>query len=1076
MNLREYITSDSNIYLAIYSMKSYVFEPELLDRKDKILFNTLLDNFDEKKNSEMISKVRERLNLILDKDNYFETKVFFKPKDTVKNEFEFRPIHTANLVELIAMVSLLNILIYEIPSKKDNYKLKLSNFSRLIPSNFYGNRVSLEPEQLFKPWETQYSKYTKKANEYFNRFYNTKEYKFEVKLDLKNFFPSVNPRVLLGIFNESMLVTLSESDKKLINKIIYKLMVCKVINIESEKSIKTYYGYCMDNKEYDLAFFLENNFGMGILQGLPQSYFFGNICMTKISEIFKAAFEGKSVYYVDDSYLYTNIELGCSDDNSSGSSFQNKIIEINKIIDSEINIKYLDEDQKCVLGKEFKFFLEEIEKNKRAFKIQVHETGKSFFTKIGEIDNGERYLKNLSREASNIKFEISNLFSIDEIESLIRKNEALLDIVVKELDKIKENEKINISYYEKLLRYYKFFKYRKIKLNLIRNEQNMEYSNEKEINDLFEEIRDKTTQNEFIDLYKNGIWQVQMSILVNNITRPSAIRRLKKYINKIIKLVYGIEYSNCSYIKKYFSGFIKNIEIPKESTKYKSLRLLAEKKVKIYGNKGISTFCKCSDELFEFNDKFLSMIKIVDKNSDKLKKLFFNAFFSTIFKATISDDFLIFSSKISGLSYNELRILLYLRNEYFDYEEFKIFINKISKTKSESNIDNSIFAIVDILKRYVRKAEYIDNLVLVHKFTCEMWKNGSKHLYFYTLHNQEHAIDLIKNIVKIIKSIGYLKIKGYDYYLLFISCYLHDISMVKIAKKDDFFLDKEKSELIINSFIDDWENMNNIDEQKKKILEVYFRVDSFFENLIRSNHPKDSSYEIRKNSGLNFLDMSTREFVAEISEGHGMLAEDIYYVKGNASEKLINMKFNKILLRFADLLDMSEYRVSVPILNNNINNMEDVSLFHWISHLLTKGYEIKSEYEINNSSGNFIYPDKITENIIISIYVSISQFSKLKSRDCKNIIIKEFRQDGFEIEFNNKKNEICSARDTCNFLCKWFTKKNEYLIGEMIELERYLNRVPSEERFYKTKIKIKVVIDESTKISDEHFDILRKMI
>ena len=48
------------------------------------------------------------------------------------------------------------------------------------------------------------------------------------------------------------------------------------------------------------------------------------------------------------------------------------------------------------------------------------------------------------------------------------------------------------------------------------------------------------------------------------------------------------------------------------------------------------------------------------------------------------------------------------------------------------------------------------NLILVHKYTCDVWKNGSKHLYFYTLHNQEHAVDLIQNSLKIIRAIDYI--------------------------------------------------------------------------------------------------------------------------------------------------------------------------------------------------------------------------------------------------------------------------------------------------------------------------------
>ena len=45
---------------------------------------------------------------------------------------------------------------------------------------------------------------------------------------------------------------------------------------------------------------------------------------------------------------------------------------------------------------------------------------------------------------------------------------------------------------------------------------------------------------------------------------------------------------------------------------------------------------------------------------------------------------------------------------------------------------------------------------------------------------------------------------------------------------------------------------------------------------------------------------------------------------------------------------MSEHRVSKPILNHNIDNMSLTSAFHWVSHLLTDGYDLISKYKINS--------------------------------------------------------------------------------------------------------------------------------
>ena len=59
---------------------------------------------------------------------------------------------------------------------------------------------------------------------------------------------------------------------------------------------------------------------------------------------------------------------------------------------------------------------------------------------------------------------------------------------------------------------------------------------------------------------------------------------------------------------------------------------------------------------------------------------------------------------------------------------------------------------------------------------------------------------------------------------------------------------------------------------------------------------------------------------------------------------------------------------------------------------------------------------------------------------------------------------------------KWFNDKNNYLVKEMQALELYLSRVPLKDRFYNTKILIKVVVKNPTHISDEQFGVLMKKV
>lgn len=119
---------------------------------------------------------------------------------------------------------------------------------------------------------------------------------------------------------------------------------------------------------------------------------------------------------------------------------------------------------------------------------------------------------------------------------------------------------------------------------------------------------------------------------------------------------------------------------------------------------------------------------------------------------------------------------------------------------------------------------------------------------------------------------------------------------------------------------------------------------------------------------------------------------------------------------------MSEHRVSKPILNHNIDNMSLVSAFHWVSHLLTEGYTMIPHYDIERGGSlkSNLSPGSIRETIVLSIYVNLSQFSKMDSVNCNYGRIKEEMLYGnsFVIELLGE-GERCTS-EKCNFLCRWF--------------------------------------------------------
>lgn len=387
-----------------------------------------------------------------------------------------------------------------------------------------------------------------------------------------------------------------------------------------------------------------------------------------------------------------------------------------------------------------------------------------------------------------------------------------------------------------------------------------------------------------------------------------------------------------------------------------------------------------------------------------------------------------------------------------------------------------------------------------------------------TLHNQEHAIVLIQNIVKLIHAIDFFKISGVDYYILFLACYLHDISMVKIPAFDSFLLDTNEADQLAKEL---WDNFNeefmHIDSSEKKISEMetkkdetkgdeedyksqemepdilsvkkymlssYKKLDGYFESSVRERHASDSAAEIRQRAEIRYLDTPMRELVAEVSEAHCADERNIYGTKSNASSQLMSIKFDKILLRLADLLDMSCYRVSKPILHHNVEQMSEESAFHWISHLLTQGYRLHTKYEIKLSEDNkeseiILAPKTIIEKLILEIYVDISQMSTFK---CKNPCLKvKIDRDGIsqqeitlicgkKCEYENNSN----SERQCNFLCRWFCVKNDYLIKELAALKEYLNR--NHNNYFDCEIEIKIRCNDKTNIDARQFEVLNNYI
>lgn len=1065
--LYERLVSRENIYMAIFSVESYIFNKELLDKPDKKALSLLGDKYNFQNINSWIGKIKNRINGLLScgNDDYLKVRVYFNPKKIDKDtgEMIYRPLHTATLVDQITMVAMLNILVFDLDGKK----LQMSNMSRLIPHNFYGNRISLNPRYLFKPWTEQYSLYTTQSTQLFAKFHDSHEYKYEVDLDLENFFPSINPIALYNYICDKMPTHYNVQDSEVFKNIVKKLIFLEVINLKNKDDLNRYYGMKIEEEN--------RSFTVGIAQGLPQAYFFANICMIQISKMYENEFKGIGLYYVDDSVIFT--------DKVQSENFGEQIANINYNIDNWLQTEYAKNSD---LGADILEFSKDLN-----YKIKVHSPeGKSTFTNIEKSSYGERYLKSISRETSKTSFDLNSSYSDEESKILDNRTKAILEAVEKEIEfELNNGECENESYVKKLIKYKKFFKYRNKLLSFREGELDIDEIESLVINDLSNILQNKSQnlQEDFLEIYNNDILGANINFVLNNVGEEHAIK-LKKMLIKIHKLLFSCD-KNCSYFYKAYClhddqryGFDKN-------DKYKSLNFLAKDKFYHCKNKNeayinnevikllkkIKNTDKVSELLIDSIEQ-RSTFALVEENTNEIDRMILNSIFSVIFKSELEDGFIINKRTNRKINYRELRALIYLRNSNFKLSDFRQLIDSLLEKEYLNGIDYTILEVLKIFKTFVREPKWIDNLILIHKYTCDIWKNGSKHLYFYTLHNQEHAIDLIQNSVKIVRAIDYIQISQNDFYVLFMACYLHDISMVTLPALEKIQDDCIESNTIASDFIKEIEtnNMKDSKEVKKLLKELYRKLDSFYESEVRIHHAYNSASEIRSRKELYFIDQYLRDIVAEVSEGHGYPANEIYLKKSVASHNLVSKKFTQIILRFADLLDMSNYRVSNTILNHNINNMSSVSAFHWLSHLLTQGYEIRTDYvRIEKEKiglKSFLDKGSIEEKLIIKVFVCLSQLTKedIKHK-CKKMNLNLVSDKGIVLNCG----EECSNAD-CNFLCKWFMIKNTYLFEELKALSDYLNSLP--DNYFKSKIEVQIEIVEKTNISEEQFSIIREAL
>lgn len=1085
--LYQIVLSDTNIFSAIYSLESYVFEKKLLSQTDLDLYYKLQDKYDDATISAVIENCKTKLDEILLTDKKFDIKVFFKAKkyDKENDKVEFRPLHTADLITQICMVSILNIIMF---STKEKNKRQLSDLSQLLPSNFYGNLPSAEYENIFYDWKDKYREYTEDVMKEYQSIRKNATFKYEVALDLEKFFPSVDPSFIFYFILEKTVSIYSGENKVFFKKMLKKILCFNVINLNIQAEINEYFSSSkFKGEQIGIPKVGSNIMNIGIPQGLPQAYFFGNIAMIPISKEFDKIFPGKSFYYVDDSVIYTN------SDNASPEKFRESLKELNNNISKQIS-NYIN-NRIC-------------RKSNIDYKVLVHEKEKSSSAKIeSSIKMSKSFLVGVGLEASRVSFEINNTTTEIQDASIGDKILNIYEALEIEIANVKKHintissvaigiESVQVDtfkiYLKSLIRYKKFFGYRK---------RILEFRQFDDISSIKQSFCQKFIDNQLgtsddfesvFQYFDEDIFLPEAALIINEMTNDEKQVFIDDLLNFEKRLAPSLTLDTL-----YFSeNFLKNVE-------YLDLRFFNLKKIatNILGNFArkpeelikdkLSTILSQKSEIWLYFDKNYSYNKWIYKHSNSYKRNILNSYISTILNIETTNDIEFIKLDKRPLKYYELRIQLYIRNKSVLVEDFVAFLASIINNLTDKNyekVDFSLIEVLNIFKIHVRSAELIDNLILVHKYVSSVWRNGSRFLYFYTLHNQEHSVELIKSSVNICKMFDFFQIKSIDYYILFLACYLHDISMILQPSVDCFLENNSQTDEIYSSFLKfkqelfyganaDELHFDNKPNVKIVMKDAFERVNYYFESLSRDTHVASSASFIKATPDLNFIDLPIRAIVSAVAAAHGANCTDIYGLKSNAKSDLVSEKYMMILLRVADLLDIAKDRVSLDILDRNITNMPKISQYHWITHSAIDKFEIKSEYKFQNENLadeefiSILKRENFIETIIVQINLNTSNLTNVKPLRCKDVSSTLNLNDEF-IEIEIGKGKKCMGE--CNFLCKWICHKNAYLLPELNALQKYIERTPNLN--FTTKIKVKLNFDNAKALKSDYFDIVNEQI
>lgn len=1028
MNLRDRVLSDENIYAAIHALPNTINEKSLICGDQERYLKELEDIYKYgATHRELLHTCKNKLRKVLDAatPQYFKVSFFLKIKDFNNGTANYRPIHNCDIETHVCLLSLLQVLCFE-----DDYSMgrrELSGLAQLIPNNFWGNQLSTKGNNIYKPWAPAYTSYVKKSIQKAKTYKKTQVYNNEINLDFKDFFPSINLGWLSNTIQNKLSLKYSNIDDTQTLKRILELLL--YFEIDSQE---TYNDWELSIYYDNPTKFINNRryFTRGLPQGLPHTYFLANIVMSEIEPHILKEFNGDCDFYVDDIVIFCNCEK---------SSLKDKIHNLNYIFStSEINTtKYSSNNS-----------IAKFQKEHFNVGVQLHSGRKCSIIDLSQDASfASDNLALLYRNASGISIEIKTSLSDTNDLTTLSEINAILEAIERELDRLKQFENElefdvddSITLYQKrITSYYKYYTFRQF-LILKKYKGSIDNIVER-FKTVCKRLRDEFISGENLDLQ---IFQNLYRLLLKELPeKQTDIIQIVEAVDKFWIPDSSIKYNHLYYsTDANSSNIINNRFITSNYSEFtKEVRNACNTDIKNLKRDEEQEAIKriiMDPEWFTNNDP-RHYISLIDSN---IGRLWISTKIKNLLDITDECGYGFFRKSNRPLLWYQLRLLHYLNLPHFNYAEYIVFAKKVLESSEGGAecypVDYSIFHILPILATYVKDHEKNDILIQVHHYVYDIWKNGSKFLHFYTLHNTEHSMTLIRKCIELTTACGYFKLTNLEYYILFLSCYLHDISMVSYPD--------------INSINNDYTvNADTTSDIKTQVIQHYHLVEQFFEKNIRDKHAHDSATNIRTGKFGFELNEFVRNAVAEISEAHGSDSDKIY--TSPISSQCIDSKKLKIMLRLVDMLDMCEERVSPYYLSMTQERMPSTSRFHWLTHLSVKECKFESTYKIMTNidediTDSFIDFKNISENIRLTIELNTRQDTAIEAmpETCKNVSLNT-SENGIKILFRNGE---CNAK-ACPFVCRWQKEKSTYLYPELDAFQTMLN---GQENYYTSELSI----------------------